>query len=136
MREAGLTMLGGAAFGGMNHLAMDAMLQGGLLGGSILSVGGMFWYHQMYLQKIQKEYTTLESLSGSFQRTHARHVHDGNEFTASLYQRVRRSLQTALQNEFNSSTSLPTVSDSEMQRLNSILEEEIPKLRRLANSTK
>lgn len=136
MREAGLTMLGGAAFGGMNHLAMDAMLQGGVLGGSILSVGGMFWYHQMYLQKIQKEYTTLESLSGSFQRTHARHVHDANEFTASLYHRVRRSLQTALQNEFNSSTSLPTVSDSELQRLNSILEEEIPKLRRLASSAK
>ena len=136
MKEVGLATAGGAAFGGMNHLAIDAVLQGSVLGGSILSVGAMFWYHQTYLQKLQEEYTTLESLSSSFQRTHARHVHDANEFTAALYQRVRGSLQTALQNEFETSSSLPTVSDTELQRLNSILEMEIPKLRRLASRTK
>lgn len=136
LQEAGWTMVGGGAFGGINHLAMDPMLQGGVLGGSILSIGAMFWYHQTYLQRIQEELTTFESLSTSFQRTHPRQVHDADEFAASLFQRVRSSMQTSLKNEFANSSSLPSVSDSELQRLQSILDEEIPKLRRLANEAR
>jgi hypothetical protein len=134
LKEAGWTMVGGAAFGGMNHFAMDPMLQGGVLGGSILSVGALFWYHQLYLQRIQEDLTKTDSMGISFQRTHARQVHDADEFTASMYQRVRSSLQTALQNEFATSSSLPAVSDSELRRLQVILDSEIPKLRRLANA--
>lgn len=134
--EAALSLIGGAGFGGLNYLSMDPMLQGGVFGGSILSVGALFWYHQTYLQRMQDNLSSIEALSTSFQRTHARQVHDGDEFTASLYQRSRASLQTALKNEFANSGKLPTVSQSELQRLQSILDEEIPKLRRLANDAR
>lgn len=136
LQEAGWTLAGGAGFSGLNYLSVDSMLQGGALGGTILSVGALFWYHQTYLQRMQDDLTSIEALSASFQRTHARQVHDGDEFVASLYHRVRASLQTALKNEFASSGSLPTVSEGELQRLQSILDEEIPKLRRLANDAR
>eukprot|EP00526_Cylindrotheca_closterium_P008989 CAMPEP_0113622958 /NCGR_PEP_ID=MMETSP0017_2-20120614/11790_1 /TAXON_ID=2856 /ORGANISM="Cylindrotheca closterium" /LENGTH=513 /DNA_ID=CAMNT_0000532853 /DNA_START=58 /DNA_END=1599 /DNA_ORIENTATION=- /assembly_acc=CAM_ASM_000147 len=136
LQEAGWSLIGGVGFGGLNYLSMDPMLQGGVFGGSILSIGALFWYHQTYLQRMQDDLTSMEALSSSFQRTHARQVHDADEFTASLYQRSRASLQTALKNEFASGGKLPTVSESEMQRLQSILDDEIPKLRRLANDAR
>merc|ERR1712194_902749 len=87
LQEAGWTLAGGAGFSGLNYLSMDPMLQGGALGGSILSIGALFWYHQTYLQRMQDDLTSTEALSASFQRTHA------------------------------SSGSLPTVSEGELQRL-------------------
>jgi hypothetical protein len=120
----------------MNQLAMDPLIQGGVLGGSVFSIGALFWYHQTYLQRIQEDLTKFESLSTSFQRTHTRQVHDGDEFAASMFQRVREPMKNSLQNEFANSHSLPTVNDSELQRLQSILDTEIPKLRRLANEAR
>jgi hypothetical protein len=136
LQEVGWTVVGGAAFGGMNQLAMDPLIQGGVLGGSVFSIGALFWYHQTYLQRIQEDLTKFESLSTSFQRTHTRQVHDGDEFAASMFQRVREPMKNSLQNEFANSHSLPTVNDSELQRLQSILDTEIPKLRRLANEAR
>ena len=136
LQEAGWTLVGGAGFGSLNYLSMDPVLQGGVLGGSILSIGALFWYHQSYLQRMQDDLTSIDALSSAFQRTHARQIHDGDEFVASLYQRVRPSLQTALKNEFASGGKLPTVSESELKRLQSILDNEIPKLRRLANDAR
>lgn len=136
LQEAGWSLVGGAGFGGLHYFSMDPMLQGGVFGGSILSIGTLYWYHQTYLQRLQDDLTSMEALSSSFQRTHTRQVHDGDEFTASLYQRSRSSLQAALKNEFASGGKLPTVSESEVQRLQSILDDEIPKLRRLANDAR
>lgn len=120
----------------MNHLAMDAVMQGGVVGTSVLGVGGLVWYHQSYLHSMQEELTLLESLSTSFRRTHARQVQDADEFVASLWQRVRGSLQMALQTAFEDSGSLPTVSQQELQRLQDIMDTEIPKLRRLASDSR
>jgi hypothetical protein len=119
----------------MNHLALDAAMQGGVLGTSILGVGALVWYHQSYLHRMQEELASLESLSTSFQRTHARHVQDADEFVASLWQRVRGPLQLALQAAFDDGN-VPAVSQTELQQLRDILEIEIPKLRRLASHTK
>lgn len=136
LQEVGWALAGGAGFGGLNYLSMDPMLQGGILGGSILSIGGLFWYHQTYLRRLQEDLTSIEALSNAFQRTHSRQVHEGDEFVASLYQRIRPSLQTALKNEFANGGKLPSVSDRELQRMQSILDAEIPKLRRLANDAR
>lgn len=136
VQEAGLAALGGLSIGSLHYMAMDVTLQGGVFGTSVLGVGGIFWYNQNYLQRLKEDLTTTESLSMSFQRTHVRQVQDADEFTAALWQRVRGSLQTALHHAFERSSSLPTVSQAELQNLQYILEKEIPKLRRQANDTK
>lgn len=136
LQESGFVMAGTLAVGGLNYAGMEAMLQGGVLGTSVLGVGALFWWNQNYLRRLQEDLTTPESLSTSFQRTHARQIQDADEFTASLWQRVRKSLQTALHNAFESSSSLPTVSQGELQNLQDILDTEIPTLRRSASDAR
>jgi len=136
LQEVGLTTAAALVVGGMNHLAMEPVLQGGAFGTSIVGIGALVWYHQHYLQRMQEELTSLESLSTSFRRTHARQVQDADEFAASLWQRVRHSLQTALQTAFEETGNLPTVSQRELQHLQDIMDIEIPKLRRLVSDTK
>eukprot|EP00934_Nitzschia_sp_Nitz4_P001185 Nitzschia sp. Nitz4//scaffold40_size135432//5590//7146//NITZ4_003226-RA/size135432-processed-gene-0.1-mRNA-1//1//CDS//3329551165//1185//frame0 len=136
LQETGWCTAGAVAVGGMHYFGLDAVMQGGVVGATVLGVGGLFWYHQSYLHKLQEELTTTESLSTSFQRTHARQIQDADEFAASLWQRVRGSLQTALHNAFENSNSLPTVSQKELQSLQNILDVEIPRLRRMANDAK
>ena len=132
LQEASLTSLSGLSLGGFNYLGLDAMIQGGVLGTSILGIGGLIWYHQTYLSRVQEELVSPESLSASFQRTHARQVLDGDEYVASIWQRVRRSLRTSLTSAFEDGN-LDIVSSSELEQLQHILDNDIPRLRRLAN---
>jgi GTPase SAR1 family protein len=136
LQEVGLATTGMLALGGMNHFGLDAAYQGGVLGTSILGVGGLVWYHKYHLERLQDEMVSMTYLSASFQRTHARQVQDADEFVASLWSRVRESLQTALQRSFDDGGSLPTVSAQELQKLQNILNTEIPTLRRQASETK
>ena len=135
-QEVGLSAAGALSIGSLNYAAMDVALQGGVLGATVLGVGGLFWYNQSYLRRLQEDLIAPESLSLSFQRTHVRQVQDADEFTAALWQRARGSLQTALHHAFESSSTLPTVSQAEIQNLQDILETQIPKLRRQANDTR
>ena len=132
LKEAALTTFSGIALGGMNYLGLDAMIQGGVLGTSILGIGGLTWYNQTYLSRVQEDLVSLESLSASFQRTHARQVQDADEYVASIWQRVRRSLRTSIASAFEDGD-YSTVSASELEKLEEILEVDIPQLRRLAN---
>ena len=121
------------ALGAVNYLGLDAMIQGGVLGTSIVGVGGLIWYHQSYLNHVQQDLVSLESLSASFQRTHALEVQDGDEFVANIWQRVRGSLRSALTAAFENGGNQATASSSELSKLQNILDIEIPRLRRLAN---
>lgn len=133
LREAGLTTLSGLALGGTNYLGLDAMIQGGIVGTSIVGIGGLVWYHQIYLNRVQENFVSAESLSVSFQRTHARQVQDGDEFVANIWQRVRGSLRAGLSAAFENGVNQSTVSSSELDQLQGILDSDIPRLRRLAN---
>jgi hypothetical protein len=135
-QEVGLLGGAGLTLAAANHLGLDSVVQGGILGTSIIGIGGLVWYHRTYLQRVQEDLITLGSLSSSFQRTHARQVQDADEYIASLWQRVRDALQSALTSAFEDGGSLATVSVSELQSLQDILEKEIPRLRRMANATK
>lgn len=134
IQEVAWTTLSAAGLGGLQHLGIDPVYIGGAFGTSIVGVGGLFWYHQHFLSALRSEMTSLEYLSTSFQRTHARQVQDGDEFTASLWQRVRHALQTSLKAGFDGTPSgLTTVSSNEIQQLNDLLDKDIPELRRLAS---
>jgi hypothetical protein len=135
LKEAGLTTASTLALCGMNYLALDATLQAGVLGSSIIGIGGLVWFHQSVLNRVQEDLTSVESLSTSFQRTHVRQVQDGDEYVASLWQRARNSLRSALSSAFENGGTLPTVAAFELQKLENILDKDIPRLRRLANET-
>lgn len=134
LREIGSTSLAALTLGGTQYFGLDAAISGGVLGTSIIGIGGLMWYQQTYLNRVQKDLISLESLSTSFQRTHARQIQDGDEYVANIWQRVRDPLRAALKTTFEDGT-LNTASSSELQKLQSILDEGVPQLRRLANET-
>jgi hypothetical protein len=136
LQEVGLVGGAGLTLATANHLGLDSVIQGVILGTSIIGIGGLVWYHRTYLQRFQEDLMTLGSLSSSFQRTHARQVQDADEYIASLWQRVRDALKSALTSAFEDGGSVATVSVSELQGLQDILERDIPRLRRMANATK
>jgi hypothetical protein len=133
LRETGLISFAGLTLGGLNYFAVDAVLQGGALGISVVGIGGVIWYHQTFLNRVQEDLISLESLNASFQRTHARQVQDGDEYVASIWLRVRDSLQTALSTAFQNGGNIAIASPSELKNLLHILDNDIPRLRRLAN---
>lgn len=102
---------------------------GGVVAGSILLTGGMTWYHSTQLQEWERQSCTPEELSAAFQRTHSRAIGDGDEYTAAVWQRVRDPLRVAL--EQVGIARLATPSAMELGSLTSIIDDDIPALRRL-----
>jgi hypothetical protein len=104
---------------------------GTAIGVTLFGVGGMKWFNNSKLKEAENQLLTSEELSAAFQRTHSREISQADEFTASVWQRIREHLRMALKSE--GLASYPSVSKSEIQHLRNILEDEIPKLRRLAS---
>jgi hypothetical protein len=103
-------------------------ITGAILGTTILGTGGLMWYHGVQLQEWERQACTVEELSAAFQRTHARSVSDGDEYSAAVWQRVRDPLRTSLEQQPISE--VPSISKSDLARLKTIMDEEIPALRR------
>lgn len=101
---------------------------GSVMATTILATGGLLWYHNMQLQEWEKQACSVEELSAAFQRTHAREISDGDEYTAALWQRIRDPLRVALQQQ--PLGQYATVSASDLSSLQRILDDEIPSLRR------
>ena len=116
-----LSMYGGS------DIAMT--ITGSILATTILATGGLTWYHNSQLQEWERMASSPEELSAAFQRTHSRAISDGDEYTAAVWQRIRDHLRIALTQ--TSISDLPTVSESDLKRLSSIVEQDIPELRRL-----
>jgi len=100
---------------------------------TILGVGGLKWFNGSKLAEAENSLLSMEELSASFQRTHAREISEADEFTASIWQRIRDNIQLSLKSE--GLDNYPTVSKSDLDNLRSILDDEIPRLRRLASPT-
>ena len=131
LQEAASAILCAGIAGASHYTAMPPELTGGAAAATILGVGGLHWFNASKLEAHEERLTTSEELSASFQRTHAREVSEANEFTASLWQRIRDPLKIGLR-----STGLgnfPSVDRSDLANLRRILDEDIPGLRRLAS---
>lgn len=102
---------------------------GAILATTLFATGGLAWYHDSQLKEWERQACSPEELSASFQRTYARAISEGDEYTAAVWQRVRDNLQLALAQ--SSIKELANVSESDLSRLQSIIDDEIPQLRRL-----
>ena len=120
---------------GLSSLAVYAQLPAEFTGVAaavtILGVGGLKWFNGSKLSAAEINMLTMEELSASFQRTHAREISEADEFTASVWQRIRENVQLSLKSE--GLDSFPTVSNSDLEALRRILDDEIPALRRMGS---
>jgi len=133
MQEAGSLLMGvgiAALGGGYFHL-WPVEFTGGVVVATALGVGGLHFFNTRQLARYEEQLVTPEELSASFQRTHSKEIRAADEFTASLWQRVRDPLRHALKTV--GLANFPSVSKKELAELEQILNDDIPRLRRLAS---
>ena len=130
-QEASSVVLGMSMAGLGIYFDIPPQFTGGVIAATVLGVGGMRWFNSSKLKDVEEQLLSVEELSASFQRTHSQEVNDADEYYASVWQRIRGPLHLSL-----SRTGLgdfPSVKKGELQELQRILDDEIPKLRRLAS---
>jgi len=125
------TGVGLASLGLYTQLPME--FTGGLVAVTILGVGGLRWFNGTKLSEAEARLLTSDELSTSFRRTHVKEISDADEFAASTWQRICEPLKNNLTAQ--GLGDFPALKESELGELNRILEEDIPKLRRLASPT-
>mmetsp|Transcript_6682 Transcript_6682/g.14451 ORF Transcript_6682/g.14451 Transcript_6682/m.14451 type:complete len:322 (+) Transcript_6682:43-1008(+) len=113
------------------HFSVPPQFTGGVIAATVVGVGGLRWFNSSKLKDVEEQLVSVEELSASFQRTHPREVSDADEFYASVWQRVRDPLRMSLWR--TSLADFPAVKKSDVQQLQKILDEDIPRLRRLAS---
>lgn len=133
LREGG-TFAGGMGLAGLGlHLEMvPPQFAGGVAAMTVLATGGMRWYGGSVLQSEEERLLSHEELSAAFRRTHPREVSEADEFVASVWQRIRDPLKLSLEGT-GGLGEFPSVGSGEVEELERILDEEIPRLRRLAS---
>ncbi|KAL3798428.1 hypothetical protein HJC23_005081 [Cyclotella cryptica] len=113
------------------HFSVPPQFTGGVVAATVLGVGGLRWFNSSKLKDVEEQLLSVEELSASFQRTHPREVSEADEFYASVWQRVRDPLRLSLWR--TGLADFPAVKKADIQGLQRILDEEIPRLRRLAS---
>jgi len=133
MQEGGclVTGVGLTALGIYTSLPME--FTGGVVAATVLGVGGLTWFNRTKMRAVERQLVSAEELSASFQRTHVREVSDADEFTASVWQRIRDPLRLSLQSL--GLANVPSVSQSDLDAMHKILDDDIPRLRRIASPT-
>jgi len=131
VQEASSAILGVGLAGLGIYLSVPPQFSGGVVAATVLGVGGMRWFNASKLKDAEEQLLSAEELSASFQRTHPQEVSDADEYYASVWQRTRDPLRLSLWR--TGLADFPAVTKGELGELQRILDEEIPKLRRLAS---
>mmetsp|Transcript_3740 Transcript_3740/g.5719 ORF Transcript_3740/g.5719 Transcript_3740/m.5719 type:complete len:547 (-) Transcript_3740:25-1665(-) len=113
------------------HFDVPLQFTGGVVAATVIGVGGMHWFNSSKLKDVEEQLTSIEELSASFQRTHPQEVSEADEFYSAIWARIRDPLRLSLWR--NGLNDFPSVSKSDVAKLQNILDEEIPRLRRLAS---
>ena len=131
IQEFSSAVLGMGLAGLGMHFSVPPQFTGGVVAATVLGVGGMRWFNSSKLKDVEEQLISVEELSASFQRTHPQEVNEADEFYASVWQRIRDPLRMSLWR--TGLSDFPAVSKGDVQELQQILDEEIPKLRRKAS---
>lgn len=131
VQEASSVVIGMGVAGLGMYLGIQPQFTGGVVAATVLGVGGMRWFNASKLRDVEEQLLTVEELSASFQRTHPQEVSVADEFYSSVWQRVRGPLRLSMAR--TGLADFPAVKKGEVRELRRILDEEIPKLRRMAS---
>mmetsp|Transcript_57897 Transcript_57897/g.131205 ORF Transcript_57897/g.131205 Transcript_57897/m.131205 type:complete len:393 (+) Transcript_57897:559-1737(+) len=116
---------GAAAYMGLPPEAIGAAASAGMLG-----TGGVQLYALKVLEHEEANLLSAEGLNRIFQNHYSNQMAEGDAFVVSVWQRIRDRLQVNLKSLGLGQVS--KVSPSELEELRQVLEDEVPKLRRLA----
>lgn len=131
IQECSSLILGVGLAGLGIHFSVPLEFTGGVVAATVIGVGGMHWFNSSKLKDVEEQLTSIEELSASFQRTHPQEVSEADEFYSAIWARIRDPLRLSLLR--NGLSDFPSVSKSDISKLQNILDEEIPRLRRLAS---
>lgn len=131
--QTGSLATGGSLTALAIYVDVPIQMTGGIVAATVLGVGGLAWFQSLQLKEYEDSWSTPEALAQVFQQTYSREVTEANEFTASVWQRVREPLRLSMLGM--GMNQIPAVSNNELTQLEKIVEEEIPKLRRIASPT-
>ena len=131
MQELSSAVLGCGMAGLGIYLSIPPQFTGGVVAATVVGVGGMKWWNTNKLRDVEEQLLSVEELSASFQRTHPQEVSEADEYYASVWARIRNPLRLSLQR--TGLGDFPAVKKGELYDLQRILDEEIPRLRRLAS---
>lgn len=131
IQELSSVVLGVGLAGLGIHFDVPLQFTGGVVAATVIGVGGMHWFNLSKLKDVEEQLTSVEELSASFQRTHPQEVSEADEFYSAIWARIRDPLRLSLWR--NGLSEFPAVSKSDVAKLQNILDNEIPRLRRLAS---
>ena len=130
--QEGSSLILGVGLAGLGiHFSVPLEFTGGIVAATMIGVGGMHWFNSSKLKDVEEQLTSIEELSASFQRTHPQEVSEADEFYSAIWARIRDPLRLSLWR--TGLSDFPSVSKSDVSKLQNILGEEIPRLRRLAS---
>lgn len=131
MQEIGLFITGSSlvTMGIYNDFSFE--IKSGITLVTVFGIALLKWINSFKLVKVEKQFLTDKELDLSFHRTHIREINHTDEFTLSMWKRNKGYLRSSLYN--NGINRLSSVKKSDLKILRSILDQDIPRLRRLAS---
>jgi len=100
---------------------------------AVLLTAGMQFYNSKVLKEEAEYLLSADGLNHVFETCYASELAEGDEFVAAVWKRIRDGLKINI--TANGLSSFPTVTNSQLQNLQQILDEDVPSLRRLAAPT-
>jgi hypothetical protein len=97
---------------------------------SIAGAAGVYLYGNYQLQLKAKDMSSDQFLESVFGRVYVREVADRDQFVLSLWHRVKLQLRSAI--ETVGVANLPRVSGHDLRKLDAVIDEQVPQLRRMA----
>jgi hypothetical protein len=97
---------------------------------SIAGAAGVYLYGNYQLQLKAKDMSSDRFLESVYGRVYVREVADRDQFVLSLWHRVKLQLRSAI--ETVGVANLPRVSGHDLRKLDAVIDEQVPQLRRMA----
>ena len=126
--SAGLTITGTSIYTGL-----PMQISGCAAALTVLGAGVMHWFNATKLSELEADLISSEGLSKAFQQTHAREISEADEFVVSVWQRINDPLHMSLEALGLENVPITDIA-SDVKDMRTILDEEIPRLRRLASA--
>lgn len=120
----------GSVSGGAMYLEAPMQLIVGTGISGALATAVVLWWNQSSLQDLSSRLTSLESMEKAFQKKYHRQIADKDEFTLSLWARVKDHLKVGLSSE--DLIEMNKLASADSDKLDNLIENQIPSLRREA----
>ena len=128
-----VAVLGGGLTAGVLSSGASLELMLGVGGCSGLGLAGSVWYGNSLLEMKERALMSSHGMTEFFRRAYLRQIVEGDEFVQAMWGRVEPQLRVAL--ETIGIASMPSLGSGDRTALDTILERDVPNMRRLTSPT-